>query len=97
MYSQPQSSISQYIPGYVVKSDYLPTRVVEGQNAQTSELVSLHLIQLRRYEEEKRRGRVFTQRPAEFDPHRYASYKVYENVQINQPLNEEHFSRVARR
>lgn len=33
------NSINHYIPNYVVKSDFLPTRVVEGQTAQTSELV----------------------------------------------------------
>jgi hypothetical protein len=36
---QQSSSINQFIPGYVVKSDYLPTRVVEGSSSQTSELV----------------------------------------------------------
>ena len=34
-----QQGINQYIPNYVVKSDFLPTRVVEGNNQQTSELV----------------------------------------------------------
>ena len=36
---QQSLSINQFIPGYVVKSDYLPTRVVEGNQTQTSELV----------------------------------------------------------
>jgi hypothetical protein len=54
-------------------------------------------MQLRQYEEEKRRGRVFTQRPAEFNPNRYASFRVYENVRVNEPLDEQHFSRVVRR
>lgn len=38
-YQQGQN-INQFIPHYVVKSDYLPnTRVVEGNNSQTSQLV----------------------------------------------------------
>ena len=39
MSSQHHQTVNQYIPGYIVKSDYLPTRVIEGQNSQTSELV----------------------------------------------------------
>lgn len=31
-----QQGIKQYVPNYVVKSDFLPTRVSEGTNAQTS-------------------------------------------------------------
>ena len=37
-YQQGQN-INQYIPHYVAKSDYLPTRVVDGNNSQTSQLV----------------------------------------------------------
>lgn len=38
-YQQGQG-INQFIPNYVVRSDYLPnTRVVEGNNTQTSQLV----------------------------------------------------------
>ena len=38
-YQQGQN-INQYIPNYVTRSDYLPnTRVVEGTNTQTSQLV----------------------------------------------------------
>lgn len=39
-----QQGINQFIPGYVVKSDFLPTRVVEGNTSQTAELVQLILI-----------------------------------------------------
>jgi len=37
-------TVNQYIPNYVLKSDYLPTRVVDGNTAQTSQLVSLILF-----------------------------------------------------
>ena len=33
------NSLREYIPHYIVKSDFLPTRVVEGNNPQTAELV----------------------------------------------------------
>ena len=36
--------INQFIPNYVAKSDYLPTRVVDGSNTQTSTLVLVLLI-----------------------------------------------------
>lgn len=38
MYQQ-GPTINQFIPNYIVKSDYLPTRVVEGNQGQTSQLV----------------------------------------------------------
>ena len=34
-----QGGIRQYVPTYVVKSDYLPTVVHEGHNATTADLV----------------------------------------------------------
>jgi len=37
---QPQAqTVNAYIPNYVLKSDYLPTRVVDANTAQTSQLV----------------------------------------------------------
>ena len=58
------------------------------------------LIQLRRYEEQKRLGRVNTQKPVEFNPNRYVSVRTYENVRVNQPISEQQFqteiSRVKR-
>ena len=36
--------INEFIPNYVAKSDYLPTRVVDGSNTQTSTLVFSLLI-----------------------------------------------------
>lgn len=33
------NSLREYVPHYVVKSDFLPTRIVEGNSAQTTELV----------------------------------------------------------
>ena len=45
----------------------------------------------------KRQGRVFSQRPMEFNPNRYASFKVSEVVKTNQPLGEYHLSRIVRR
>lgn len=35
-------TINSFIPTYVVKSDYLPTRVVDGNNTQTAQLVSIN-------------------------------------------------------
>lgn len=37
-------TINSFIPSYVVKSDYLPTRVVDGNNTQTAQLVNLEII-----------------------------------------------------
>jgi hypothetical protein len=37
--SYQQTSINQFIPGYQVKSDFLPTRVVEGNASEINELV----------------------------------------------------------
>ena len=43
-YQQVQN-INQFIPHYVVKSDYLPnTRVVDGNNTQTAQLVLFPLF-----------------------------------------------------
>ena len=36
--------ITHYIPGYVVKSDFLPTRVVDGNTSTTAEIVLLVFI-----------------------------------------------------
>ena len=55
------------------------------------------MIQLRQYEIEKSHGRVFTQRPVDFDPRRYVSVRTYENVNVGQPISAEHFERVVRR
>lgn len=38
------TSINQFVPNYVVKSDYLPTHVHEGSNQRTSEAVHIYLI-----------------------------------------------------
>lgn len=60
----------------------------------------LFYVQLRRYEEQKRMGKVFTQKPVEFNPNRYVSVRTYENVKVNQPISEQQFqneiSRVRR-
>lgn len=41
----PHSSLSQFIPTYVVRSDFLPSSVVhQGTNATTAELVLFSLI-----------------------------------------------------
>lgn len=42
-YVVPGQSIQQFVPNYVVKSDYLPTRVVEGSNSQAAQLVLIAL------------------------------------------------------
>ena len=41
-YQQPQN-INQIIPNYVVKSDYLPTRVVEANSTDHAQLVCFFL------------------------------------------------------
>ena len=38
------TSTSHFFPNYVVKSDYLPTRIVDGNNSQTAELVPFSLF-----------------------------------------------------
>jgi hypothetical protein len=42
-YHQGQS-IQQFIPNYVVRSDFLPTRVVEGNQGQTAQWVNYTII-----------------------------------------------------
>lgn len=42
-YQQTQS-LRTFIPSYEVRSDYLPTRVTEGNNPQASDLVTIFLI-----------------------------------------------------
>lgn len=37
-------TVTSFIPTYVVKSDYLPTRVLDGNTAQTSQLVHLSIM-----------------------------------------------------
>ena len=34
-------TVSHFIPNYVVKSDYLPTRVIDGNTSQTAQLVTV--------------------------------------------------------
>lgn len=41
---QAQQTINHYIPNYVVKSDYLPSRVVDGNQSQTNQLVCSNII-----------------------------------------------------
>jgi len=38
-YQTQGQTVNAYIPNYVLKSDYLPTRVVDGNTTQTSQLV----------------------------------------------------------
>lgn len=54
-------------------------------------------IQIANYEQQKRLGHVYTQKPAEFNPSRYVSVRTYENVVVNQPISEVEFnSRIKR-
>jgi hypothetical protein len=54
-------------------------------------------MQLANYEQQKRAGHVYTQRPTEFNPARYVSVRTYENVVVNQPISETEFnSRIKR-
>ena len=54
-------------------------------------------MQLSNYEEQKRLGHIHTQRPTQFDPHRYVSVRTYENVKVNQPISEADFNSRVRR
>ena len=54
-------------------------------------------IQLSNYDEQKRLGHVYTQRPTQFDPHRYVSVRTYENVKVNQPISENEFNSRVRK
>lgn len=83
---QQQSRITQFVPGYVSRSDFLPTRVIEVSEDDRLQIVRMQLIQLRDIEEDRRAGRVLFQRPAEFNPNRYVSYQVYENVNLAQSI-----------
>lgn len=37
-------TVQSFVPNYVVKSDYLPTKVVEGNTTQTAQLVNINLF-----------------------------------------------------
>ena len=39
----PSQTVADFIPNYVVKSYYLPSRVQDGNTAQTAQLVHFHL------------------------------------------------------
>lgn len=52
-------------------------------------------IQLAQYQYEKAKGRVITQKPAEFDPTRYVSVRTFEDVKVNQPISEEQFKAIS--
>ena len=55
------------------------------------------ITQLADYEQQKRLGHVYTQRPAEFNPTRYVSVRTFENVVVNKPISETEFnSRIKR-
>lgn len=54
-------------------------------------------MQLANYEQQKRLGHVYTQKPVEFNPSRYVSVRTYENVVVSQPISENEFnSRIKR-
>ena len=56
-----------------------------------------YLIQMATYEDQKRQGHVYTQRPNEFNPNRYVSVRTYENVKVGQPISESDFNSRVRR
>ena len=43
-YQQGHHQVREYVPTYVVRSDYLPTQVQDGNQSQTSQWVSIKLI-----------------------------------------------------
>ena len=53
-----QHTINQYVPNHTVKSDFLPTKVHDGNTPQTAELVLLSVIlaQIIRRTKKKRKG-----------------------------------------
>jgi len=50
------------------------------------------LTYLADYEQQKRVGQVYTQRPADFNPSRYVSVRTFENVVVNAPISEAEFN-----
>jgi hypothetical protein len=44
-------------------------------------------MQLRDIEEDRKRGKILNQRPADFNPSRYVSYQVQEQVSVGKPIS----------
>jgi hypothetical protein len=80
--------LTEFVPTYQPHSDFLPTRVSDNNLTEAQKWVHLHLIKLATYEQQKRLGKVYTQKPTEFNPNRYVSVRTYENVIVNKPISE---------
>ena len=74
------SRVREFIPGYVPHSDFL----VQNPVIEVAEEDRLQI--LRDVDEDRRRWGASTVRPAQFDPRRYVSYQVFENVNIYQRI-----------
>nr|BAJ98972.1 predicted protein [Hordeum vulgare subsp. vulgare] len=91
-YQQPGvvHKLNEFVPTYVPHSDYLPNKVVDSNQPELQQWIA-------NYEQQKRLGHVYTQKPVEFNPSRYVSVRTYENVVVNKPISEAEFnSRIKR-
>lgn len=56
--------LNEFVPTYVPRSDFLPTnRVVDSNQADVQQWVLIKLSQLANYEQQKRLGHVYSQKP----------------------------------
>ena len=96
-YQQGQN-INQYIPNYVTRSDYLPTtRVVEGTNTQTSQLVCSILSPASSIWGVEKEGKSLHPTPCWIWSQPLCFLQSSRDSQNWSTLDEHHFSRVARR
>ena len=74
------SRVREFVPGYIPHSDFIPHNPV----IEVAEEDRLQI--LRDVDEDRRRFGASNVRPAQFDPRRYVSYQVFENVNIYQRI-----------
>lgn len=74
------SRVREFVPGYVPHSDFIP------QNPVIEVAEDDRLQILRDVDEDRRRWGATNVRPPMFDPRRYVSYQVFENVNIQQRI-----------
>jgi hypothetical protein len=74
------SRVREFIPGYIPHSDFL----VQNPVIEIAEDDRIQI--LRDVEEDRRRWGATTVRPPQFDPRRYVSYQVFENVNVYQRI-----------
>ena len=74
------SRVREFVPGYVPHSDFIPQNPV----IEVAEEDRLQI--LRDVDDDRRRWGASNAPPAGFDPRRYVSYQVFENVNIHQRI-----------